>query len=169
MTKDYSEIFTEEFLKLAKEKEYTKISIVNLTERCSTSRQTFYYYYKSIGDMVIKSVDREIGEICSSVTEKDSWYESASRVIKVIEKYQYVIKSALESKKSLLAIDLISTNIEQFIRAFVKAKHREDRFSEFLYTCCKYTFTGLIISEIKNENPNLMNILNKIDARLIKE
>lgn len=169
MAKEYSEIFLEEFLALAKEKEYTKISIVDLTEHCSSSRQAFYYHYKSIGDMVIKNVNREIDEICADIKESDAWYDSATKIIGVVEKYGCVIKSALRSEKSLDAIDLLSTNIEKFIRAFVKAKHREDKFSEFLYTCCQYTFTGLIISEMKSDNPNLMNALNKIDERLIKQ
>ena len=168
MAKEYSEIFLEEFLALAKEKEYTKISIVDLTERCSSSRQAFYYHYKSIGDMVIKNVNREIDEICADIKESDAWYDSAARVIKVVEKYRYVLKSALQSEKSLNAIELLTANIDKFTHAFVKAKHREERFSEFLYTCCQYTFTGLIISELKKDNPNLMNVLSRIDERLIR-
>ena len=61
MAKECGEMFLDSFLEPAKEKEYTKISIVDLTERCSASRQAFYYHYKSIGDMVIKNVNKEIG------------------------------------------------------------------------------------------------------------
>lgn len=168
MAKEYSEIFLDSFLELAKEKKYTKISIVYLTKRCSASRQAFYYHYKSIGDMVIKNVNKEIDNICNNIKESDSWYDSATKFIEVVEKYEYVIKSALRSEKSLDAIDLLNTSTEKFIRAFIKAKHKEDKFSEFFYTCCQYTFTGLIISEMKNDNPNLMNALNKIDERIIK-
>lgn len=85
-----------------------------------------------------------------------------------MEKYKFIIKSALCSKKSLDAIDLLNKSTEKFIRAFIKSRHKEDKFSDFLYTCCQYTFTGLIISEMKNDSPNLMNILNKIDERIIK-
>lgn len=167
MAKEYNEIFLDSFLELAKEKKYTKISIVDLTKRCSASRQAFYYHYKSIGDMVIKNVNKEIDNICNNIKESDSWYDCATKFIEVVEKYEYVIKSALQSEKSLDAIDLLNTSTEKFIRAFIKAKHKEDKFSDFLYICCQYTFTGLIISEMKNDIPNLTSILNKMDERVI--
>lgn len=167
MAQDYDKIFIKGFLELSKEKGYAKISIVDLTEHCGTSRQTFYYYYKSIDDLIIKSVNSEIDAICNSIDENSTWYESAIKIIKVLEKYQDVIKSALQSKHSLKAIDLIDTNADKFIRAFVKAKHTENKFTEFLFTCCRYTFTGLIISEMKNEKPDLMNVINNIDEKLI--
>lgn len=118
--------------------------------------------------MVIKNVNKEIDNICNDIKESDSWHDCATKFIKAVEKYRFVIKSALCSKKSLDAIDLLNKSTEKFIRAFIKSRHKEDKFSDFLYTCCQYTFTGLIISEMKNESPNLMNILNKIDERIIK-
>ena len=168
MAKEYGEMFLDSFLELAKEKEYTKISIVDLTERCSVSRQAFYYHYKSIDDMVIKNVNKEIDNICNNINESDSWHDCATKFIEAVEKYKFIIKSALCSKKSLDAIDLLNKSTEKFIRAFIKSRRKEDKFSDFLYTCCQYTFTGLIISEMKNDSPNLMNILNKIDERIIK-
>ena len=91
MAKEYGEMFLDSFLELAKEKEYTKILIVDLTERCSVSRQAFYYHYKSVDDMVIKNVNKEIDNICNDINESDSWHDSATKFIEAVEKYRFVI------------------------------------------------------------------------------
>ena len=56
--------------KLLSKKELSKITISNITEECGVNRQTFYYHFKDIYDLlewiftneVIEEIDNEIEE-----------------------------------------------------------------------------------------------------------
>ena len=98
------------FLKLLSEKPFNKITVRDIVEECGLTRNTFYYYYEDVYDIVDEIV-------C----------EGLDRAIEMIENGKTMLDIALnavevsrENRKSLRNI-LKSTHPEELIGYFEKA------------------------------------------------
>lgn len=149
------EKFFEEFLNLCKEKDFTKISVTDIIERCNTTRQTFYYHFKNIDEMVDWAFKSEIQKICSNISSSDTWQQKSPEVFRVISKFQPMIKNALNTNKASKIITCISNFIGDFVKSFIEVKDPNHKFSStFLLETLQYTVTGQIIHEMGKEKPD---------------
>ena len=48
------------FWQLLEEKPYNKITVKNIVERCDINRNTFYYHFQDIPDLLYKSLKKDI-------------------------------------------------------------------------------------------------------------
>ena len=53
------ESFVDAYLALLDEKDITKISIIDLTQKSQASRQTFYYYFKNLDGLIEWAFENE--------------------------------------------------------------------------------------------------------------
>lgn len=145
----------ETFLELCEEKEYTKISVTDIVDRCNTTRQTFYYHFKNIDELVTWAFESQISQICDSISPNDTWQSKSPELFVVIKKYQMMIKNAISTKKCLEMIDNILRFIKTFIETFITIKDPTRKHSnDFLIETLQYTVTGQIINELHKPDPN---------------
>ena len=72
--------------RLLSKKELSKITITNITEECGVNRQTFYYHFKDIYDLLEWIFTNEVIEEIDNEKEED-WQQ------KFIYIFEYVIKN----------------------------------------------------------------------------
>lgn len=71
----------DEFLHLSRKKDPGKITVKDLVSECGVSRQTFYYYYQDIYDVIAYSIDGYIRKIADESTAITGAQESAEHYI----------------------------------------------------------------------------------------
>lgn len=104
------------FWELLEEKPYNKITVKNITDRCQVNRNTFYYHFRDIPDLLERIIKREADEIIANYQQ----FENASDCIKPI------IQLSLKRKKAILNIyhslqrDIFLNQLEEFTFYFVK-------------------------------------------------
>lgn len=149
------ERFLEAFLELCEEKELTKISVTDLVEKCETTRQTFYYHFKNIDELIDWAFKSKIENICNSIKPSDTWQDKSPEIFEVIKQYQVMIKNSAKTKKGLEMQIRISDFIGEFVVRFIKAKYPNFKCkNNFLIETLQYTVTGQIMHEIRKDKPD---------------
>ncbi|WP_373217650.1 TetR/AcrR family transcriptional regulator [Ruminococcus sp. 5_1_39BFAA] len=66
----------ESFIKLVNEMPFDKITVKDIVEDCGVSRNTFYYHYQDIYDLLREIFETETASVLESRLEYDSWQEA---------------------------------------------------------------------------------------------
>lgn len=119
------EIIIKTLFELLNEKPLAKITVKDIVERCGVNRNTFYYHFRDISDVVESALKREVDKAFERPVEVDSVLECLDVLVKLIG----------ENRKAMLHI-YCSIQRENFIDALDKmceyivnqyAKHNFDK------------------------------------------
>lgn len=119
------EIIIKTLFELLNEKPLAKITVKDIVERCGVNRNTFYYHFRDISDVVESALRREVDKAFERPVEVDSVLECLDVLVKLIG----------ENRKAMLHI-YCSIQRENFTDALDKmceyivnqyAKHNFDK------------------------------------------
>ncbi len=155
--------------KLLSKKELSKITISNITEECGVNRQTFYYHFKDIYDLlewiftneVIEEIDNEIEE---------NWQQKFIYIFEYVIQNKEFIKNVYSSgsKEYFLKFAYKQTNllIINFIKKEYKDKKIKEENKKFIANFYKYGFVGVmeewIETGMKEKPQKIVSKLNDI-------
>lgn len=97
-------IIADTFWQLLEEKPYNKITVQAIADRCQLNRNTFYYYFHDIPDLLEYAVKQDTDEIL----------EKYIQIMSPIDCIQPLIEHCLERKTAILHI-YRSVQREQFV------------------------------------------------------
>ena len=152
-------------------KDLDKITITDITNDCEMNRQTFYYHFKDIYDLLEWIFANEVVEKIEKETTIETWQEN----------FKYVLDYMLKNKKfiiktynSLSRKTLIDFLFKQYNTIFIEIVNdisknynitRENKV--FIANFYKYGFAGIIenwiVTEMK-ESPE--SIIKKLDVMI---
>lgn len=163
------ENFVDAYLELLNEKDITKISIIDLTEKSQSSRQTFYYYFKNLNGLIEWAFENETKKACEKLAQGESWLSASRHYITLLEKFYVLIRGAMDTSKSTFIYSLLSQSVEQFVREYVRiSSGNQDRVTEFFYAAVKYLVVGLVFDESKKEAPDYNCVIEFVKQGLLK-
>ena len=123
--------------KLLSKKELSKITIANITDECGVNRQTFYYHFKDIYDLLEWIYKNEV---IDEIDNKDEDWQ---------QRFLYIFKYVLKTNK--LLIDFIDKESEG-----MNIKKEDKKFMADFY---KYGFVGILqewIEDGMKEQPEVI-------------
>ena len=103
------EIIIKTLFELLNERPLAKITVKDIVERCGVNRNTFYYHFKDISDVVEYALLREVDRV----------FESQVKVDSVLECLEVLVNLMGEKKKAMLHI-YCSVQRETFTKALDK-------------------------------------------------
>lgn len=73
-------------------KQFSHITISDITDEAGFNRQTFYYHFKDIYDLLSWGFDQEMSMLTPYISEKkqNTWHEALTRVIQYISQNKYL-------------------------------------------------------------------------------
>lgn len=115
------EIIIKTLFELLNEKPLAKITVKDIVERCGVNRNTFYYHFRDISDVVEYALLREVDKVFERPVEADS----------VLECLEVLVNLIGENKKAMLHIycsvqrDTFTSALEKICQYIVMeyAKH----------------------------------------------
>ena len=159
--KKTKEIIIDAFWQLLEEKTFNKITVQNIVERCALNRNTFYYHFQDIVDLVewicIEDADKNLKE----KGKFNSWQENFLSIFETIKKDKPFIINICRSVP--LDYPLIYDVVND--KAKDKVVREEDKV--FIANFYKYALVSEVLEWIKNdmkEDPQV--IVNKISILL---
>lgn len=157
----------ETFLTLLKEHSLDKITVKDIVETCGINRNTFYYYYKDIYDLIEDVFALETARVLSDKNRYDTWYEELRRVALFVLEHKSAIAHIYHSKSRDVLENYLYTISGQIIKSCVEreAEHlsvgQEDK--EFICTFYGYSLAGITLLWIKgNTESNSDAFLRKV-------
>lgn len=163
------ESFVDAYLALLDEKDITKISIIDLTQKSQASRQTFYYYFKNLDGLIEWAFENETNKACEKLVHGETWPIASKYYITLLDKLTVLIRSSLYTSKSTFIYSLLSQSVEKFVREYVKiSSGNQDKVTEFFYTAVKHLVVGLVFDESRKDEPDYNCVIEFVKQGLLK-
>lgn len=168
-TKD---IIIDSFLELAEREdvEVEKISITDIVENCQISRQTFYYHFKDINEMLSWAFKNESDKIYKKTADYTKWQDTLMLYKPFFIKYSAFFKKCLNSKMFVYIYSLLYDNLYGFTKDFLtdQIKCKYNNKTDFAVMTYVYALIGFIIRELKKDEPDFDTLITKISDYLSK-
>lgn len=120
---DMKNIISNTLVSMAKEKGIDKITVKALIEECGISRQTFYYHFKDIMDVIEWSVEQETQTMLTESLETETPEEALSVLISSTVENRTLIRRLMDSQKREQIERLFIQAIKTYLRQLIKSKH----------------------------------------------
>lgn len=139
--------------KLLRDKNLDKITISDIAEDCGVNRQTFYYHFKDLYDLLEWIYAVEAEKALNGKKTYDTWQEGFLHIFEYISENKAFVKSTYHSKsREYLENYLYSETYELLIgvieeKAAGLAVREEDK--AFIADFYKYAFVGILLDWIK--------------------
>ncbi len=156
--------------KLLSKKELSKITISNITDDCGVNRQTFYYHFKDVYDLLEWIY---LNEVIQSMDGKDTynnWQQGFLSIFKYILENKEFVKNTYNSISRDYFLRFIYTQTAILLMNVIDEQAKDinvsDEDKKFIANFYKYAFVGIIQDWIedgmKEEPENIINKLNHI-------
>ena len=116
------EIIAKTFTELLDEKPMSKITVKDIVERCGVNRNTFYYYFKDIYDVLDALFAIESQSVIEDVKEGASFYEEYARSAAIILNNREAVIHIYESKNGAVMRKYLDNVTSAFVGRFVEEK-----------------------------------------------
>ena len=146
----------ETFLELLKEHSLDKITVKDIVEKCGINRNTFYYYYQDIYDLIDDVFDIETKKVLEDEKQYESWYEELLRVALFVVENRPAILHIYDSKSRDVLEKYLFAICDKLIRKYVEQQVQgmevSDKEKEFVITFYGYSLVGMTLNWIKGNS-----------------
>ena len=88
-------MISDAFIDLTKEKYIDKITVKDIVEKCNITRQTFYYHFQDIMDVIEWSMQQRMEEILSKSLKVTSMQEAVRILVSSIGILIFILSTSL--------------------------------------------------------------------------
>ncbi len=99
MSTNMKSIIATNFFDLVRERGFDKITVKDLVERCHISRQTFYYHFQDLLDVVEWSAQRGIQRAVNLTAEIYDTEQVLQRVVEIARENWQIVEGLMKSQK----------------------------------------------------------------------
>ena len=107
------------FLEILQDKSLDKITVKDIVEQAEINRNTFYYYYEDIYDLLDYIFEDELRKVLSEAREGCTFYEEYVRAAAILLNNKQAIRHVYQSKSRHIVIDYLAKVTEVFVKRFV--------------------------------------------------
>lgn len=151
------------FKDLLKEKSFNKITITDIANNCAINRQTFYYHFQDIQDLVEWLCIDEVDNILNKNDECEKWEDKFLMIFKVVLKEKEVVENIYHS----VSVEVLRTNLYRLVYPIIyseiveesKGKNLREEDKKFITDFYKYAFVSIVLDWIDKgmiENPEII-------------
>jgi len=148
------------FMELMKRYPFQKITIQKIASQCGVNRQTFYYHFDNIYDLMASAFEYELVQECHMYDE-DSWEEVMKRFLRWMKENRLIIKNIItniESRYLRQAIyPLITRSMENQYRPNEIIRQETELDDEFLHRFLTFGITQYIIEWAESDFKEKIN------------
>lgn len=168
MRNQMKEMIADAFIELAKKKEIDKITVKNLVDHCGISRQSFYYHFQDIFEVIEWQICRMEEEVSGACRNAGSVEEAIKIMIRCFEENMDIIERFQESQKRTFiertVIDSLQDRMLKKVREVVidRPIRISSSDAEAVFQFCTFGITGLIMRYCKSGSSNVDELVRQI-------
>ena len=107
------------FLHILKNKPLDRITVKDICEQCEINRNTFYYYFKDIYDVLEAIFEDEVRLVMDEAKEGVTFHDAYARVAAIILNNREAIKHIYASENGRVLRTYLDAVVTQMVRRFV--------------------------------------------------
>lgn len=151
------------FKDLLKEKPFNKITVNNIANKCDINRQTFYYHFQDIRDLIEWICIDEVDNILEKKYDCEKWEDKFLLIFKIMEEEKIYVKNIYSS----VSVEVLRSNLYRLVYPIIyseileksKGKNLREEDKKFITDFYKYALVSIVLNWIDNgmhENPELI-------------
>ncbi|SFR56016.1 TetR/AcrR family transcriptional regulator [Anaeromicropila populeti] len=163
MSQTTKKAFATSLKKLLTEKSLDKITVIDLAEDCEVNRQTFYYHFKDIYDLIEWIFLNDATKAINGNKTYDTWQQGFLHTFEYIQLNRNFVKSTYYSVAREHLERYLFNETYNLLIGVVEEKANgmvvSDEDKSFIANFYKHAFAGLLLEWISTgmkENPNLI-------------
>lgn len=141
------------FLQLLNKQSMDKITVKDIVETCGINRNTFYYYYKDIYDLIDDIFQMETERIISEKDDFNAWTEELNSIVQIAMNNKKAIAHIYYSKSRDVLEKYLFTSTGMIIRNYVAEHVNTENITQenidFVCSFFCYSLVGLTLNWIK--------------------
>lgn len=155
------------FKDLLKEKSFNKITINDIAKRSDINRQTFYYHFQDIRDLVEWICIEEFNKNLHSKGEYEKWEDKFLAIFEIMKEEQVFVENIYHS----VSLEILRKNLYEMVYPIiyseieeqVKEKNLTKQDKVFIANFYKYAFVSIVLEWIgKGMEEDAEIIVNKV-------
>ena len=143
------EIIAKTFTEILDEKPMSKVTVRDIVERCGVNRNTFYYHFRDIPDVVEFVLKRKWDEIQEAPQEKNSILECMEEMASLVRDNRKLMLNVYKSvKRDTFLIYMNDVILYIITEYFIKNRNKfqlEENEIQILVRYYKCLFVGILI------------------------
>ena len=148
MQKDTKKLIYYTFIELLEKKPFDRITVKDIVEACEINRNTFYYYYSDIYELLEEVFMKELYELFEAHKEGRSWVEAFMKIGNTAYSHKKIINNICASRSydylesymykacKIIAVDAVQAMAEGMLVP--------DEDVEFIASFYEYAYFGVI-------------------------
>jgi len=151
------------FKDLLKEKPFNKITINDISNRCDINRQTFYYHFQDIRDLVEWICISEIDNLLDKKEGYEKWEDKFLLIFNIMKEEEVFVKNIYHS----VSVEVLRSNLYRLVYPIIyseiveksKGKNLREEDKKFITDFYKYAFVSIVLDWIDKgmyEDTNLI-------------
>lgn len=163
-------LIIDSFLSLAAQDDIDveKISITDIVDNCDISRQTFYYHFKDIDEMLSWAFQNETQNLLKELPKTSKWHEAIRLYEPFLVKYSCFLKKSINTRIFVKVYTYLYDNMYNFTKIFIteQSKYKYNEKTDFAVNIYVYGLIGFIICELKKNNPDFSEFFDRAAENL---
>ena len=143
------EIIARTFTELLDEKPMSKITVKDIVEHCGVNRNTFYYHFRDIPDVVEFILKKKWDEILEAPQERTSITECVEEMAALIRENRKIMLNVYRSVKRdtflIYLNDVASYIVTEYFNKNVHKFHLNEKEIQMLIKYYKCVFVGILM------------------------
>ena len=169
---DMKTVISNTFVSMVKQKGIDKITVKALIEACDISRQTFYYHFQDIMEVIGWSLEQAAKNMLAKSLEADTPEETLGILISSAVENRTLIRRLLDSQKreqmEKLFVHAARTYLQELIRNKPHKVALDYADTEIALDFWAFGITGLLFKYTAQDRIDVENLANQI-CRLLPE
>jgi len=162
------------FSELLKTHELDKITVTMLVSECDISRQTFYYHFSDIQDLINWGIMQKTAGCLNEAKSATNIVDATKIYLSYIEKNRFFLTKCLSSSLSGYTTIVIRNSVIEYISNFcykiIKIKNAAPEDSKFIIEFIANAGTGLIISSLyQKQEMNIDDTAERLNRTILSK
>ena len=150
MSKETKQLIADTLMELSRQKSIDRVTVKDIVERCHISRQTFYYHFQDLTDvmewMLRRTMEQMLEESLKAETAEDALRIFVSTVA---ERTQGILPKLLDSQRRTQLERLMMQSVRSYLHEMVKNRLSDLQIKyadlQVAIDFCSYGITGLLL------------------------
>ncbi len=148
MSKDTKKQILDTFIDLLSQKPFDKITVKDIVEACEINRNTFYYYYSDIYDLLEEIFSKELKKIVEAHKNGASWIQAFTEIAQIACSHRKVVKNICSSRSydyfESYMFKACKHMVLEFTNVVAEGMRVPEEDVEFIASFYEYAFLGVI-------------------------
>lgn len=148
MQKDTKKLIFDTFIELLRKKPFDRITVKDIVDTCEINRNTFYYYYSDIYDLLEEVFTRELNKLVDAHKDGKSWAEAFIKIAYVAYDNKRIINNICSSRSFDYLLNYMHKVCEkimiELVQHIAEGMNCPDEDIEFIASFYEYAFEGVI-------------------------